>query len=128
MSKLIALLRGEPALLAGTAQTVLSLILGFGVSLTVQQTGGIEAAAAAAGALIVAAANHPFRVGALTGFVSAAGTVLIAWKVPHITAGTLSAANALLTNLVLAYVSLRVTPKAATPAGPPPPVSPAPGR
>ena len=49
MNKLVAFLRGVPALIAGAVQTVLGLVMGLGVALSARKTGSIEAAVTAAG-------------------------------------------------------------------------------
>lgn len=113
----------EPALIVAVLQAVVALVVALGTALTAQQAGSIEAGAAALGALIVAISVHPFQVPALTGLLTAAGTVLIAFGVHHVSIETVSAVNLVITAVIAGYVRTQVSPVApVAPASTGPPV------
>lgn len=108
----------EPALAVAILQAAGALIVALGLSLTAKQTGAIEAAIAAAGALVVAASVRPFQVPALLGLLTAAGTVLVAFGIHHITSGQVSAFSATLAVIVAGIVRAQVIPAAHSPLPP----------
>jgi hypothetical protein len=93
-------------------QAVVALIVALGTALSARQAGSIEAVAAALGALIVAVSVHPFQVPALTGLLTAAGTVLIAFGVHRVSIETVSAVNLVITAVIAGYVRTQVAPVA----------------
>lgn len=111
MSKLVTFLRTEPALTAAFVQALLALLIGVGLNLTQHETGAIEAAVAAAVGLAVAVAVHKFSVAALTGFLAAIGTLLIAFGVPHVSSGLVSLVNGLVVAAFALVLRMNVTPK-----------------
>lgn len=113
MSRIIAIAKNEPAAVVAVVQTLLALIVQFGFTLTPAETGGILAATAAALGLIAAIATRPFAPAAVTGLLTALGTVLVAFGVPHVTSGMVSGLNALILALfALTAVRPQVTPLA----------------
>jgi hypothetical protein len=102
----------EPALIVAVLQAVVALIVALGTALSAKQAGSIEAVAAALGALIVAASVHPFQVPALTGLLTAAGTVLVAFGVKHVSIAEVSMVNVAVTAILAAFVRTQVTPVA----------------
>lgn len=107
------LLASEPALAAGTGQVVIALIVGLGFSLTPGQAGAVEAATAALGALLVAVSVRPVPPAAFTGALSAAGTLLAAFGLPHASAGSVSTVSAVLAALLATALRGHVSPKQA---------------
>ena len=107
--RLIALLQYEPALAAAIGQIVVAGIIARHHPLTSAQTGSIEAAVAAAGAVAVAVLTRPFRVQALAGLVTAGGTLLAAFAADF-SPGIVSFWNAALAAIVLMLAAQRVTP------------------
>jgi hypothetical protein len=111
MKKLISL---EPVLSAGTVQSVLALVIAVGVHLSPAVTGGIEAVAAALLALITAASVDKVTPALWTGLVTAVGTLLVAFGVPHVNAGDVSAVYAVLAIVLASLLREKVTPRART--------------
>jgi len=111
MKKLISL---EPVLSASTVQAVLALVIAVGVHLSAAVTGGIEAVAAALLALIIAASVDKVTPALWTGLVTALGTLLIAFGVHHVSAGEVSAVNAVLVIILASLLREKVTPLART--------------
>jgi hypothetical protein len=109
---ILVLIKTEPALITGTVQAVLALLAGTVITFTASETGAILAVTTAVLALIAAAATRPFQVSALTGFVSAAVTLLIAFGVPGVQPGIVSTLNAVIVAVVMLIVRLHVTPVA----------------
>jgi hypothetical protein len=103
--RLLALARADPALVMTVAQAAVAAGVSVGLTLTAVQTGAAEGAAAAVFGFIVACYTRPFRTGAVTALVSALGTVLLAWKVPHVSAGLVSVVNVVLTGLLALAVT-----------------------
>ena len=101
---------GEPAVLAGLAQSVLALIVAVGFHLTARQAGSIEAAFAALVTLYVAFSVRPFPVAAVTGAMTTVGTLLIAFGVPHVSSGLVSTVNAVLASVLALVLRGHVTP------------------
>lgn len=108
-----------PVLSAGVVQSAIALAISLGLHLTAVQTGSIEAAAAAVLAVVTAAAVRPFEVSVLGGILTAIGTLLIAFRVPHVTPGLISSAFALFSALIAGFVHTNVSP--ASPATRTPP-------
>jgi hypothetical protein len=115
MKKLISL---EPVLSASTVQALLALIIAVGVHLSPAVTGGIEAVAAALLALITAASVDKVTPALWTGLVTALGTLLIAFGVPHVNAGEVSAVNAVLAIVLASLLREKVSPRARTARSP----------
>ncbi len=86
-------------------QAALALIVSLGLSLTAGQTGAVEGGVTAILGLAVAIYTRPFRTGAVTAFAAAIGTVLIAFRVPHVTPGLVSAANVVITSILMLGVT-----------------------
>lgn len=103
--KLILLVRTDPALVMTVVQGALALGVTLGLHLTAKQTGAIEGAATAVLGLAVALYTRPFRTGAATAAVAAIGTVLLAFRVPGISPGLVSAASTLITGLLMLGVT-----------------------
>jgi hypothetical protein len=112
MKRLLSL---EPVLSAGVVQSAVALVVALGFSLTAGQSGAIEAAAAALGALIMALSVRPFQVPALTGALTAIGTLLVAYGVHGVTPGLVSSFNAALVAILAIVLRGHVTPVAALP-------------
>jgi hypothetical protein len=94
-------LRSFPFLSAATVQAVLAFVMAAGwFHPTAGQTGAIEAAAAAVLALLVAPHVNPFPVPLLLGALTAVGALLVAFKVPHVSAAEVSAFVAAITALL----------------------------
>ncbi|MBO0813621.1 MAG: hypothetical protein J2P30_00480 [Actinobacteria bacterium] len=115
MSKLFNLIRTEPALILGAVQTILALIMGIGLNLSAGQAGAIEAVTSAVLALIVAVTVRPFPVPVLTGAVTAVVTLLVAFGVPHVSAGIVSSLNAAIVAVLTLVLRGHVTPAASAP-------------
>jgi hypothetical protein len=107
------LLKFEPVFSAGTVQAVLALIVALGFNLSAGVTGAIEAVAAAILALLVAFSVDKVTPVLFTGLLTAVGTLLIAFGVPHINSGEVSAANALVAIILASLLRDKVTPAAA---------------
>jgi hypothetical protein len=105
LGKIIALVRNEPAQVAGSLQALIALAVTLGLSLTPGETGALEAFTTAALALVPAVLARQVRVSLLTGFATAVVTLLIAFGVKGISPGTVSAVNAAVT--VIAGMVLR---------------------
>jgi hypothetical protein len=112
MSRFIQIIKTEPALITGAVQVVLALLSATVVSLTAEQTGAILAVTTAVLALIAAIATRPFQVQALTGFVTAAVTLLITFGVPHVDPGIVATVNAAIVAIAPLIVRFHVTPVA----------------
>jgi len=113
MSRIVSIAKNEPAAVVAVVQTLIALLVQFGFTLTPAETGGILAATAAALGLIAAIATRPFVPAAATGLLTALGTVLVAFGVPHVSSGMVSGLNALiLAVFALAAVRPQVTPVA----------------
>ena len=113
MSRIVSIAKNEPAAVVAVVQTLIALLVQFGFTLTPAETGGILAATSAALGLIAAIATRPFVPAAATGLLTALGTVLVAFGVPHVSSGMVSGLNALiLAVFALAAVRPQVTPVA----------------
>lgn len=110
---LAELVKTEPAVFLAAVQAAITLAAQFGLTLTAAETGGLLAATSALLALVTAAMTHPFKLAALTGFVTATGTVLLAFGIPHVAPGAVSALNMVIV-AAFAFLGVRpqVTPKA----------------
>lgn len=130
MSRLLELARTEPAAVTAIVQALIGLVVQFGFTLTAAETGSLLAATTAGLAVIAAAATRPFQVSALTGLLTALGTLLLAFGVPHVQAGMVTAVNAVVVG-AFAFLGTRpqVTPVAKlhrpvpVPPGPVPPAA-----
>src|SRR5215469_4548875 len=103
MNPISKFLASFPILSAATVQAALGLVVALGFHLSAGQTGSIEAAAAAVLALLSAPSVKPFPVPLFTGALAAIGTLLVAYKVPHVDSAEVAAVVALLT-AVLGHV------------------------
>lgn len=110
MSKLLKL---EPVLSAGTVQAVIALIIAVGFHLSAGVTGGIEAVAAALLALLTAMQVNSVTPTLITGLLTAVGTLVIAFGVPHVSSGEVSALNAVVAIVMASLLREKVTPAAA---------------
>jgi hypothetical protein len=124
VKQFLNLIKTEPALVTGVVQAVLALLAGTVVTLTATQAGAILAVTTAILALVAAIATRPFQVAALTGLTTSLVTLLIAFGVPHVDAGTVSTLNAAITAVAALIVRLHVTPVVSLPKPPPPTTSP----
>jgi hypothetical protein len=113
------LLSLEPVLSAGVVQAAIALVIALGFRLTPGESGAIEAAAAALAALIAGLAVRPFQVPLLTGAFTAIGTLLIAFGVHGVSAGTVSSANAVLVAVLAMILRAHVTPVVSLPKAAP---------
>ena len=120
MSRFIQLVKTEPALFTGAVQAVLALIAGTGLNLTAAQSGAVLAATTAVLALIAAAATRPFQVSALTGVVTVAGTLAVAFGVKNADPGLVASVNGVIV-AAFAFFGIRpqVTPVASLSKPPP---------
>jgi hypothetical protein len=89
--RVLTLVQTDPALVASAGQAVIALAITLGLHLTAGEVGATEAAAAAAAGLAVAWYTRPLRTAAAVAFATAAGTLLVAFRVPHVTPGAVSA-------------------------------------
>jgi hypothetical protein len=103
----------EPVFAAGTIQAVLALVVALGFHLSAGVTGAIEAVAAAVLALIVAASVDKVTPVLYTGLLTAAGTLLMAFGVPHVSSGLVSAVNAVVAIVLASLLREKVSPAAA---------------
>jgi hypothetical protein len=110
MKRFLAL---EPVFTATTVQAVLALVLSAGVHVSPGVAGGVEAVAAAVLALISAAAVDKWQPAVITGLLTAVGTLLVAFGVPHVTGGEVSAVNAVVAIVMGSLLREKVTPVAA---------------
>lgn len=99
-----------PFLSAGTVQAAIALAITLGLHLTSAETGSIEAAAAAVLALWVARNVRPVPVPLFTGTLTAVGALLVAFRVPHVNSGEVSALVAFLAALLSGVGHLAATP------------------
>lgn len=100
----------EPAFWAGAVSTVLTLIVAFGLDLSVEQTGAIVAAVQAVGAAYVAWRVRPIQPAIFNGAAQALITLVIAFGLnltPEQVGALMGAVS-----LILGYVGVRpqVTP------------------
>lgn len=93
-------LRSFPFLSAATVQAALALVVALGFHLTAVQAGSIAAAAAAVLALLTVPHIRPWPVPLFTGALTAIGTLLVAFRAPHVTSGEVSAFVALIASLL----------------------------
>ena len=100
---MLKFLKSFPFLSAATVQAALALVVALGFHLTAVQTGSIEAAAAALLALLTVPHITPFPVPLFVGALTAIGALLVAFKVPNISSGEVSAVVA----LVAAFLGLQ---------------------
>jgi hypothetical protein len=112
MKSLLNLIKTEPVLIVSAVQAVLALLAGTVLNLTSAESGAILAGTTALLALIAAISTRPFQVSALTGFVSAVVTLLVAFGVPHVQPSIVSTLNAVVVAVVAVVVRLHVTPVA----------------
>lgn len=112
MSRILAIIKGEPALLTGLTQAVIALVVALGAHLTTDQTGALLTATTAVLALVAAASSRPFQVATLTGALTAVGTALVAFGVHHISAGEISSVNAVVVALAALLLRAHVSPVA----------------
>lgn len=109
-SRFITWLRSEMPMISSVVQSLLALLVGLGLTLSASVTGEIEAAVAAAGAVIVALGTRPFQVALLTGASHAVIVLLVAFGVHGVSSGTVSAVNSIIVVLAALMVRQHVTP------------------
>jgi hypothetical protein len=107
------LIRFEPLLSTSAVQTILALVVALGWKPSPGVTGAILAVAAAVLALIAAAQADTVTPALWTGLVTAALTLVVAFGVPHITTGFVSAFSAVLAIVLGAVMRGQTTTKAA---------------
>jgi hypothetical protein len=112
MKRLLSL---EPVLSAGVVQAAIALVVALGFHLTAGQSGAIEAATAGLAALIMALSVRPFQVPALTGALTAIGTLLVAFGVHGVQPNLVSSFNAALVAVLAIVLRGHVTPVASLP-------------
>jgi len=115
MTKLVAWVKTELPMITGLVQAALALGVSIG-GLNTTQAGWIEGAAAALLAAIVAIGTRPLQIAAITGAIQAIGVVLVAYRVPHVTTGEISAVNAFVAATLALMVRSHVSPVASQPA------------
>ncbi|MGH3304016.1 MAG: hypothetical protein ACRDOK_20535 [Streptosporangiaceae bacterium] len=82
----------------------------LGLHFSVAQTAGIESTAAAFLAVIAALSVDKATPALYTGLLTAAGTCLTAFAVPHVTPGLVSAVNGILAIVMASLLREKVTP------------------
>ena len=110
----------EPVFAAGTVQAVLALVVALGFHLSAGVTGSIEAVAAAVLALVTAAVVNKTTPVLYTGLLTAVGTLIMAFGVPHVTSGLVSAVNALVAIVLASLLREKVSPSSAAKPAPAP--------
>lgn len=108
MSRFINLVKTEPALFVGAVQAILALVAGAGLNLTAAQSGGLLAATTAVLTLIAAIATRPFQVSALTGVVTVAGTLAVAFGLKNVDPGLVASVNGV---IVAAFAFFGIRPQ-----------------
>jgi hypothetical protein len=103
--------KSEPVLFTSALQAVLALVSGTAVHFSAVQSGAILAATTAILTLVAALSTKPFHVTALTGFMSAIVTLLVAFGIHGIQPGIVSTLNGGLVAVVSIIVRLHVSPK-----------------
>ena len=99
-----------PAMITAAVQAILGVIMAFGVHLTADETGAILAVTTALLALITAFSARPFAVSALTGFVSAVVTLLLAFGVHGIQPNLVASVNATIVAVSALVLRGHITP------------------
>lgn len=99
LKRLAYLLRDQPTTVAVTVQAITALVVSH-YHFTPGQAGAIEAATAAVLGVVAATFTHPFRVQAVSGLVTAATTLAVAFGW-HFSTETVSVINAVATALIL---------------------------
>src|ERR1019366_8908382 len=102
----------EPALIVAVLQAVVALTIDLGTALSAKPAGGIEAGAVALRARTGAGRVIHFQVPALTGLLTAGGTVLDAFGVHHVSVEAVSTVNVAVAAVIAAYGRTQVTPVA----------------
>jgi len=97
---MLKFLRSFPFLSAAFVQSALALVVALGFHLTAVQTGSIEAVAAALLALATAPHVSPPPVPLMLGALTAIGALLVAFRLPNVTSGEVSAIVAALAALL----------------------------
>jgi MFS-type transporter involved in bile tolerance (Atg22 family) len=113
MSGFTTWLKSEMPMISGLVQAALALAATFDKSLTAGQTGAIEAAVAAVGALIVAFGTRPFQVSVLTGATQAVILLLVAFHIHGVQPGLVGTVNAAIVFLASLLVRQHVSPSSA---------------
>lgn len=104
-------LRSWPFLSSAFVQAALALAVALGFHLTAAVTGSIEAAAAAVLAVLVAPHVVQTVVPLFMGALTAIGALLVAFRLPHVTSGEVSAVVAVLAALLGSMGHVAVTNK-----------------
>jgi hypothetical protein len=113
VKSLASIVKNEPVLVTSAIQAIVALVSGTAVHLSAAQSGGILAITTAVLTLIAAARTRPFHVTALTGFMSAVVTLLVAFGIHDVQPGVVSTLNAALVGVTAIIVRLHVSPKVA---------------
>lgn len=108
-----------PALTGGLAQMIIAVITSFSFHLSVTDTAAIQAATIAVIGFVVALRTRPFAYSAVTGLLAAGAGLLLAFKVHGITAGEVSAFNAIVAMFAFKLVHQAVSPVPPQPVTPP---------
>lgn len=115
MSRLINLIKTEPAMITASVQALLALLVSLGFSLTAAETGAILAVTTALLALITAVSVDKFGASTLTGLVAAVVTLLIAFGVKDINPGVVATLNGTIVAIMALVLRQQVTPVASIP-------------
>jgi hypothetical protein len=111
MSRILNLIKTEPALITGALQTLVALLVTLGWHLTTDQTSALLAVTTGVLALVSAASARPFQVSALTGLVAAVVTLLVAFGA-HVQPGLVGTLNAAIVAVLALVLRAHVTPVA----------------
>lgn len=101
----------EPVFKAGTVQAVVALVIALGFNLSAGATGVIEGGAAALLGLLTAIVVNNATPALFTGVLTAAATLLVAFGVPHVSSGLVSAVYALLAIVMASLLREKVSPE-----------------
>lgn len=125
-ARLVSAVRANPALFSGGAQVLLGLIVASGFHLTPLQSAIVQGAGGVLSAVVVAFLARPVAPSAYAGIVTAIGSLLIAYGVPHVTGPVVSMAAGLVAALVAFILHGHVSPAKPKPVPVPAPAAPSP--
>ena len=103
------LVKVETVFKAGTVQAVVALVFAFGINLSAEVTGVIEGGAAAALGLLTATVVEKVSPILYTGLLTAAGTLVVAFGVPNVSSGAVTAVYALLAIVMASLLREKVS-------------------
>lgn len=106
-AKVTTWLKTELPLVSGGTQGLVALLITVG-GLSAKQAGVVEAAIAAVLAVVVAAGTKHFTAAGIAGAVQAIGVLLVTFKVAHVSAGTVSAADAFVAAILALLVKQHI--------------------